>query len=121
MPDGFLEYKDRIPQLVAGTFHPKYRNFYAFGIHQARYGAGPLITVGAESLSRTVKVQSKLKYPISVILQTIGLGKTETRSQKSADILSDPHVLLKRSRMSQQMSSWWPFIESTLIKLGKLK
>jgi hypothetical protein len=54
----------KYPNLLDGIVSPNFKNLFVLGIGQPRYGAGPLLTAGAEVICRLLKVQSKLDVPI---------------------------------------------------------
>jgi len=55
-PDGY-----RYPDLLDGLVPPNVKNLFVFGVGQPRYGAGPLITAGAEAMAGLLKAQSKVR------------------------------------------------------------
>ena len=63
---------DLVPELIGGVLPPGHKNIYFFGLGQPRYGAGPLISAGAETLCTMVDVQQQLDH--------FGLGRDRRRA-----------------------------------------
>jgi hypothetical protein len=61
---------------------------------QPRYGAGPLLTVGADVVAKVVILQDHLSSDFGTILKKLG-AKPLKKSDKCADILLDPHSMYK--------------------------
>lgn len=76
---------------MAGLVAYNYKHLYVFGIGQVRYGAGPLISTGAESLARIIDVQNQMAYPLADVMKVLGLARNATKSTKSADIIQVTH------------------------------
>ena len=55
-PDGY-----RYPNLLEGLIPVNIKNLFIFGVGQPRYGAGPLITAGAESIAGLLKAQADVR------------------------------------------------------------
>lgn len=96
LPEGLVEVKGVIPQLVSGTLHPDYRGLYIIGTLQPRYGFGPLASIGADLVALIIKLQDQLPYPIGRLAQKIGM-KIPTEH------LVDPHAALRSTRQSLRM------------------
>jgi hypothetical protein len=99
--------KDGYPQLVGGLLSPRHKNLYVFGTSQARYGAGPLISAGAEAVCAMIEVQPRLRRPIGAVLRRLGLRSPETN-------IADPHALLRAARMACFLCPWLPLLERVL-------
>lgn len=100
-PDGY-------PHLIQGLCPPKFRNIYFFGLGQPRYGAGPLISAGSDSLALLIQTQRKMKFPVGAVLERMG-GKSPTTW------LQDPHQTLRRLRMSGRILPRLPALETLLM------
>lgn len=109
-----VTYKDGIPQLVGGVTHAKFRNLWVFGVGQPRYGAGPLITAGADVLARGVVMQEQMRGSIGSVLEKLGVGPLK-RSKHSPDIIVDPHQMFNHLMRTRKFVSWIPWIEKMLI------
>jgi hypothetical protein len=53
----------RYPDLLEGLVPRGVRNLFIFGVGQPRYGAGPIITAGAESMASMLKAQAQVRTP----------------------------------------------------------
>lgn len=109
LQEGLIPVKNNMPQLIAGLFHANYKNLYYFGGGQPRYGAGPLITVGAEALAEAILVQRKLKHPIGAVLQRMGQKPPTT-------VLVDPHQALRGAKLLKWLAPKLPFIERLFMR-----
>ena len=56
---------------VTRSVHALFMRRFVFGLGQPRYGAGALITAGAESLAWLIRTQPRLKYPIGHVLHKV--------------------------------------------------
>lgn len=92
------------PDLIGGLCSKEHRNFYVVGIGQPRYGAGPLVSRGAEALARMIKVQPKLKLPLGEVLARLGTKPMRT-------YLLDPHAAIRRAKLGAWLAPWLPWIE----------
>ena len=101
--DGLLPVRDGVPQLVGGCFVPGQRGLYVFGMAQPRYGAGPLITAGAEFLAAAVKAQAETPVPLGDVLARIGGGPPKT-------LLVDPFEAIRRAKRGQRLAPWLPWL-----------
>jgi len=114
---GFVEFRNSVPVLVNGTLHPKYKNLYIFGINQPRYGAGTLITLGANlGLCTLIRTQEKLKIPLSQAMLKLGLGVYPKPGRQSPDIIVDPHALCFKVRIGSWLIPKIPTMVSFLSK-----
>ncbi len=104
-----VEWKDGLPQLINGLLSPTYKNIYFFGLGQARYGAGPLISAGADALCTLIKTQKQLKHPIGAILQKIGMRPPTT-------MLVDPHAVLRGARQTHRVVPQLIYLEKLLFR-----
>jgi hypothetical protein len=105
---GVVEWKNGIPQLL-GMVTPNYKNLYIFGAGQARYGAGPLISAGAEALCTMVKTQQRLKHPIGAILQKIGARPPTT-------MLVGAEQVLRATRQANRVIPNMIYLEKVLFR-----
>jgi len=119
---GLLKYEDGIPQLVNSMMLPNYRNFYIVGISQARYGAGPLITMSGQMLAVTIKTQEKLQNPLANILLKLHMGQFAKRNNIKEslrnDVLGDPHTICKKIKGGIKFIPKMVSIEKWLITFG---
>lgn len=107
--DGIVNWDERgMPDLINGMLPRRHRNLYFFGTGQPRYGAGPLISAGAQALSTMVQVQPKLKHPIGAVLERMG-------SKPPTSWLQDPHRLLRDLRRGRAILPRLPQIERVLM------
>ncbi len=106
----YVETIGNVPQLISGVFVPDQRHIYFMGMGQPRYGAGPLLTAGAEFLAKAILVQDELQHPISNLLAKLG-GKAAKTNGKSADILIDPHVSYKETVVATMLIPYLPLVE----------
>jgi hypothetical protein len=88
---------------------PNYKNLYIFGAGQARYGAGPLISAGAEALCTMVKTQQRLKHPIGAILQKIGARPPTT-------MLVGAEQVLRATRQANRVIPNMIYLEKVLFR-----
>jgi hypothetical protein len=105
---GIIEVKGYMPQLVGGLFHPQYKHLYYFGAGQPRYGAGPLISAGAEALALAVKAQAQMHHPVGAVLQRMGI-------QAPDNVLVNPHEALRAARSLQRLAPHLPQLERALM------
>lgn len=61
------------PNLLQGVLHPTLRNLFVLGIGQPRYGAGPLLTAGADVICALLKAQSKIDIPLGNLGPVLGM------------------------------------------------
>lgn len=112
LAEGVVKWKDGYPQLIGGLMPPDHKNIYFFGLGQPRYGAGPLITAGADLLCTTVRTQDKLDMPIGAVLEALGQKPPRTWIQ-------DPFVVLRRVRMGKQLMPRLPKIAPLVMRRAK--
>jgi cation diffusion facilitator CzcD-associated flavoprotein CzcO len=93
-----------IPQLVGGALVCGHANLYVFGYGQPRYGAGPLVTAGAELLVTMIRTQPQLSAPIADWLARLGARPPHT-------VLQDPHEVLRRCRQGQRLVPRLPALQ----------
>jgi cation diffusion facilitator CzcD-associated flavoprotein CzcO len=105
---GVIEWKNGMPQLISGMISPRYKNLYIFGTGQARYGAGPLITAGAESLCLLIKEQKRLKHPVGAIFAKMGQKPARTN-------IIGPEDILRGTRRTRQIAPRLPALEKLLL------
>jgi cation diffusion facilitator CzcD-associated flavoprotein CzcO len=106
--DGVVKWKRGMPQLISSVLPPGQRNIYFFGFSQPRYGAGPLITAGAELLADFVQVQPRLTHPLGDILRRLGVPAPRS-------YLQDPFATLRRIRSGRLIAPRLPFIERLVL------
>lgn len=105
--DGIVQWKNGYPQLIGGMMPPDHKNIYFFGLGQPRYGAGPLITAGAELLCTTIQTQRQLEMPIGALLEKLGQKPPRTWIQ-------DPFVVLRQARRGKALMPRLPKIAPLL-------
>ncbi len=98
---GVLSYTNGMPDLVGGAIPLGRRNLFLFGLGQPRYGAGPLITAGAELVCDAVETQRRMDMPIGDVLRK--LGQPLVRSW-----VMDPFAVLRRIRMGRRIMPFLP-------------
>jgi hypothetical protein len=106
--DVFL-YKDNVPQLIASCIPIHHKNIFFFGFSQPRYGAGPLISLGAESICTIIKTQPRLKHPIGSVM--VALGQRPPKS-----LLQDPFRLMQQIKAGQFIIPKLPLLEPYLMR-----
>lgn len=114
-----LAFKDGIPQLLGGFTLPTLRNLWVFGVGQPRYGAGPLITAGADVLARSVVVQQQMRVPLGAVLHKLGVNPPK-RNKHSPDIIVDPHQMFNHLMRSRKFIPFMPRIERMLTSIHVL-
>lgn len=97
--DGVVRWEDGMPDLIDGIVPPHHRGIYFFGTGQPRYGAGPLISAGAELLCAMIEAQRRLDRPIGAFLA--GLGR-----RPPSTWLLDPHEVLRSARIGARALPW---------------
>jgi hypothetical protein len=98
-----------MPQLINGMLLPDRKNIYIFGTGQARYGAGPLITAGADVLCTIIKTQKRLRHPLGWILQKIGVRPPESN-------LVGPREVLRGAKQAQRLIPRLVYVEKLLFR-----
>jgi len=63
---------------------------------QPRYGAGPLVTTGAQALVAMIRAQPRMQHPIGAVLRQLGEGPPKTA-------LADPFQMMRRSRRAVKL------------------
>jgi hypothetical protein len=106
---GLVAYKNGLPQLISGMLLPDRKNIYIFGTGQARYGAGPLITAGAEVLCTIIQTQKRLRHPLGWILQKLGMRPAETN-------LVGPREVLRGTKRAQRIIPRLVYLEKLLFR-----
>jgi cation diffusion facilitator CzcD-associated flavoprotein CzcO len=101
---GIIAFVDGIPQLIGNVVPPDRKNLYVFGLGQPRYGAGPLISAGADLLCTMVETQRELDGPLGAILARVGQGVPRT-------YLVDPHRALRQVRVGKRLVPQLPRVE----------
>jgi cation diffusion facilitator CzcD-associated flavoprotein CzcO len=107
--EGVVAWKDGMPQLIGGVVPPGHRNIYFFGLGQPRYGAGPLITAGADLLCTMVATQRQLQHPIGELLRRMGQKPPRT-------FLQDPFRLLRQVKLGKHLIPRLPSLEPLLAR-----
>jgi hypothetical protein len=95
--------------LIGGLLPPAHKNLYVFGLGQPRYGAGPLITAGAEVLCTMVATQPQLAHPLGAVMKAMGAKPPRT-------YLSDPHDVFRALRVAKAMLPRLPRFESWIMR-----
>lgn len=103
---GLLRWKDGMPQLI-GPASPDHAGLYVFGLGQPRYGAGPLISAGAELLCDLVRAQERLQAPAGLLLRRLG-------GRPYRSWVQDPMRLLRQVRVARMLVPRLPAIEPLL-------
>jgi cation diffusion facilitator CzcD-associated flavoprotein CzcO len=107
--DDVVKWKDGFPQLINGLMPPDRKNIYFFGFGQPRYGAGPLISAGADLLCTMVETQRRLDVPIGAVLERLGARPPRTW-------LQDPFSILRQVRMGKRLMPRLPRIARLLMQ-----
>jgi hypothetical protein len=116
-----IPYKGDTPILAGRIAPPGYRNLYIFGVSQARYGAGSLISLGTNSILVTlIKVQEQMQFPLFDVLGKLGIRDDYKPTRHTPDILADPHKIASDFKRAQFILPYLPRIEKFLISRGKL-
>ncbi len=97
-----------MPNLIGSMLPPGYKNIYFFGMGQPRYGAGPLISAGAEALCTMVDVQKRLDNPLGAVLKRLGQEPPKTW-------LQDPHRTLRNIAQGQKLMPRLPAMERAIM------
>ncbi|MCG8423268.1 MAG: NAD(P)-binding domain-containing protein [Proteobacteria bacterium] len=100
--------RDGMPNLITGMLPPAYKNIYFFGTSQPRYGAGPLISAGAEALCTMVGVQKMLTHPLGAVLERLG-------EKPPKSWLQDPHRVLRAVSRAQKFMPRLPALEKDIM------
>jgi hypothetical protein len=103
LAEGVVRWEGGFPQLIAGLMPPDHKNIYFFGLGQPRYGAGPLISAGADLLCATIRSQERIAAPIGAILERLGERPPKTW-------LQDPFALLRRVKLGRRIMPRLPAI-----------
>ena len=108
---GIIQWQDGLPDLIDGIVPRRHKNLYVFGLGQPRYGAGPLITAGAETLCTMIETQAQLELPLGQILERLGRTSLDT-------LLLDPHEMLRKARRAKRVLSRLPKWAPVLMNEG---
>lgn len=106
---GVMRFVNGMPELYGGLMPPHHKNLYVFGVGQPRYGAGPLITAGAEALCTMVETQKRLRNPLGAVLRRMGDKPPRT-------YLVDPFQVLRSARIGQRVMPQLPLVERWLMR-----
>lgn len=109
LPDNLIRWQNGFPQLIEGVFPPDHKNLYIFGLGQPRYGAGPLITEGAELLCSLMQAQQQLKNPVGKVLAKMGAKPPTTW-------LKDPIKSLRSMKRGKKIAPRLPLIERMVMR-----
>jgi hypothetical protein len=107
LAEGVVRWEGGMPQLI-GPCSPDHKGLYVFGLGQPRYGAGPLISAGAELLCDLVRVQEKLSAPVGLLLAELG-GKPHKTW------VLDPMQVLRDVRRARRLAPRLPLLEKALL------
>lgn len=106
---GIVRWRGGMPDLVGGMFPRYHRNLYFFGTGQPRYGAGPVITVGAQTLAGVVRTQGRLRTPMGSLLSRLGQEAPTTW-------IRDPHKSIRQMKFARRiLFPLLPMIESLIV------
>jgi cation diffusion facilitator CzcD-associated flavoprotein CzcO len=94
--DDVVRVVGEMPQLVNGVLPVHHRNFYMTSFGQPRYGAGPIITLGAEAIACMIEHQRTMAHPIGAVLQRLGEGVPKSE-------LMDPFLAMRNCRRAIKM------------------
>jgi hypothetical protein len=104
-----VAWKDGFPDLIQGIFPQRHKNLYVVGIGQPRYGAGPLLTLGAEALAQSILIQPKLKRPLGQVLLKLGRKPLD-------NYLMDPHEVMRNTKKMARNAKRLPLLERILFR-----
>ena len=106
---GVVDFDARgVAQLYGGVVPPRHKNLYVFGLGQPRYGAGPLITAGADVLCTMVATQRALARPLGEVMRRIGARPPTT-------YLADPFQVMRSMRVAKRILPRLPALESWIM------
>jgi len=110
LAEGIVETTRRgMPRLIGGMMSPAHKNLYVFGLGQPRYGAGPLISAGADMLCSMVATQKQLAHPLGAVMARLGARPPRTH-------LQDPFQVLRAVRIGKKILPRLPALESWIMK-----
>lgn len=109
LEEGVVRWRDGFPDLVNGLLPTRHKNLYTFGLSQVRYGAGPLITRGADLVATMIETQPRLAHPLGAILRRIGAKMPTTW-------LADPFESLRNIRRAESIVPRLPRVERFLMR-----
>eukprot|EP01012_Entosiphon_sulcatum_P013870 TRINITY_DN19054_c0_g1_i1.p1 TRINITY_DN19054_c0_g1~~TRINITY_DN19054_c0_g1_i1.p1 ORF type:complete len:533 (+),score=114.95 TRINITY_DN19054_c0_g1_i1:87-1685(+) len=113
-----IPYRDGVPQLIQGSLTP-WRNLYVVIGGQVRYGAGPIISLGAHLLALNIKMQERLRHPLGLLVHRVrGKASIWQKSPTCADVLTDPHEMTKVLRQGMRQVRYLPVYEKALEFMG---
>ena len=105
---GIVDFRGEMAQLVGGILPPRHKNLYVFGLGQPRYGAGPLITAGADVLCTMVATQRELAHPLGDVMRRMGARPPRT-------YLADPFQVMRSMKMAKRILPRLPAVESWIM------
>jgi len=103
LPDGMVEIRGKVAQVLGGSLVPDRRGLYIVGTTQPRYGLGPLVRPASVLLTDWIHLQDELEVPLANVLQAMGSKPPSTH-------LIDPHAALRMLKMGRRMTPfirWW--------------
>jgi hypothetical protein len=109
LAEGVVEWEGGFPKLVRGLLSPTHANLYTFGLGQPRYGAGPLITKGADVLCTMIEVQRQLAHPLGAVLHRMGVPYPTTW-------LQDPFEVLRNLERAERVLRRLPKLERLVMR-----
>lgn len=115
-----IQWKNKVPQLLNGVVHPKLRNFFVFGMGQARYGAGPLCTCGAKVLVDTIQVQKSIDVPVGELLSLLGSRPKRPTKITPTDVIIEPHVAFAQAWIGRYYVPTLPYFAKFFTMIGWL-
>jgi hypothetical protein len=112
LAEGLVELdRHGMPNLIGGMMPPAHKNLYVFGVGQPRYGAGPLISAGADMLCSMVATQKQLSHPLGAVMERLGARPPRTHIQ-------DPFQILRTVRIGKKILPRLPALESWIMRKG---
>jgi len=96
LPEGFVTVRGKCPELVAGFFVPHHRNLFIVGAYQVRYGVGPLIRPIGLLLARWVRLQDRIRAPLSRVLLRLG-------AKPPTSHLVDAHGTIRKLKWARRL------------------
>lgn len=114
LAEGVVSWSKGFPVLMGGVMPPDHKNIYFFGLGQPRYGAGPLISAGAELLCTAVATQRKLEAPLGAVLA--GLGSKPPRTW-----LLDPFAALRRAKFGRRVLPLLPAVAPWALRRARAR
>lgn len=96
------------PDLLEGLISPRHFNLMVMGLGQPRYGAGPLITAGAEGVAKMLLAQTQMAHPLGRTLRALGV-------RRLTNYLLDPHRTFTLAVAITRLARHLPTLERWLV------